>query len=487
MKPLRALLGALLLLAVLAAPAAAQDGVQTLTYEYGPIRITPGQNTIAIEENQLKPPADGWITRFKPDLVYAADGSVPRVDVIHLHHGVWLTEDPSTSLGFSPLFAAGEEKTELAAPPGFGWRYDAGDRWLMNHMIHNLTPTEAEVYVTYELDFVPAGSPAAAGMQVIETAWLDAVGGAYPVFDAKRGRYGGDRRFTYPDEAPDAPRTNTWTVPEDGALVGAAGHLHPGGLHTDMKLTRDGRTVPLFRSKAKYFEPAGAVSWDVAMTVTPPDWRAAVRKGDVVSISGTYDTRRASWYESMAIMPAMYARGAAGLDPFTTDVNVPGDVTHGHLPENDNHGGGRFSGLPDPRKLLARPVRGGGGAVVVSGFVYGQGDLSSAGTRGRPALVQRGKGLTFVNRDARRKTNIFHTITACKAPCNRETGIAYPLANGPVDFDSGELGFGPEGMTAAANRDRWTTPKRLDPGTYTYFCRVHPFMRGAFKVQKGRG
>ena len=36
-----------------------------------------------------------------------------------------------------------------------------------------------------------------------------------------------------------------------------------------------------------------------------------------------------------------------------------------------------------------------------------------------------------------------HTITACKAPCNRTTGIAYPLANGPVDFDSGNLGFGP--------------------------------------------
>jgi plastocyanin len=94
--------------------------------------------------------------------------------------------------------------------------------------------------------------------------------------------------------------------------------------------------------------------------------------------------------------------------------------------------------------------------------------------------VRRGRGLTFVNRDARRE--IFHTITACRAPCNRTTGIAYPLADGKVDFDSGELGFGPKGFTAAANRDTWTTPKRLRPGTYTYFCRVHPFMRGAFKV-----
>jgi plastocyanin len=29
----------------------------------------------------------------------------------------------------------------------------------------------------------------------------------------------------------------------------------------------------------------------------------------------------------------------------------------------------------------------------------------------------------------------------------------------------------------------WKTPRDLGPGTYTYFCRVHPFMRGAFRVR----
>jgi plastocyanin len=32
----------------------------------------------------------------------------------------------------------------------------------------------------------------------------------------------------------------------------------------------------------------------------------------------------------------------------------------------------------------------------------------------------------------------------------------------------------------------WKTPKSLSPGTYTYFCRVHPFMRGAFRVVPGK-
>ena len=46
-------LGIVLSLLALAAPASAQDGVQTLHYEYGPITISPGQNTISLEENAL--------------------------------------------------------------------------------------------------------------------------------------------------------------------------------------------------------------------------------------------------------------------------------------------------------------------------------------------------------------------------------------------------------------------------------------------------
>ena len=65
------------------------------------------------------------------------------------------------------------------------------------------------------------------------------------------------------------------------------------------------------------------------------------------------------------------------------------------------------------------------------------------------------------------------------SPCNRSTGIAYPRADAAVQFDSGELGIaGPP----TANRLTWQTPTDLKAGTYTYFCRIHPFMRGAFRV-----
>ena len=79
----------------------------------------------------------------------------------------------------------------------------------------------------------------------------------------------------------------------------------------------------------------------------------------------------------------------------------------------------------------------------------------------------------------------WHSITSCKAPCNRGSGIGYPLANGPVKFDSGQLGFG-TGLSSevTTGTDEYETPPFTDPGTYTYFCRIHPFMRGSVRVQK---
>jgi len=207
----------------------------------------------------------------------------------------------------------------------------------------------------------------------------------------------------------------------------------------------------------------------------------AVRRGDVLRVSATYDTTRASWYESMGIMLGwVSADGPQGPDPFTTAPPASsGVLTHGHLAENDNHGG-TPTGQPDPTALPDGP-----GAinnrVDIAAFEYLPGNNGLLSPLGNPPAVMQGTPLGFDNVDA--AGQIFHTITACKAPCTGSTGISYPLADGPVDFDSGELGYGPPGVTAAANRHAWSTPANLAKGTYTYFCRVHPYMRGAFRVK----
>lgn len=461
-----------------AAAPIAPAGVQRLHFRYGPIRIAPGDNRIHLRDlvGAQRPPGPGFITSFHPQLTYL-DGRVPRVDAIHLHHGVWLVDG-------QPTWAAGEEKTTMRLAAGFGYRYDPSQRWLLNDMIHNLTPGPTKVYVTWDMDFVPDSSPLAKTMTTVHTQWLDVEAGrAYPVFDALRSAARADGTFTFPTDAknayPDGRPRNTWTVDRDSTLVGTAGHVHPGGLHTDLWLTRGAKKIRLFQSHAHYFEPAGPVSWDLAMTNTPTDWRVNVKAGDKLSVTGTYGVSKASWYESMAIMPVSIASGTQmGVDPFTHHIQTTGPLNHGHLPENDHHGGG-FLGLPDARAMISGSTPA-GETVDISNFLYGRGDLTLAGSRGRPPAVRQGESLTFKNLDAAR--NIFHTVTACRLPCNRDSGIAYPLANGSTGFDSGELGFGPFNFTAAANRDTWSTPTTLKPGTYTYFCRIHPFMRGSFRV-----
>jgi hypothetical protein len=471
------------------------NGLEHWHYVWGPVKIAPGQNSIFVEPNDQRPKRDGYITSFKPDLI-EQDGTIPRVDVIHLHHAVWLVNG-------QPTWAAGEEKTHTQAPAGYGWRYSTRDDWRMNHMIHNLTPTADTVYITYDIDFAPLGTPAAENVKTVRTQWMDVIGGGYPVFDAIKGKGTGPkskRRFTFPDDDPKAygggrPR-NEWTVTRPVTLVGTAGHLHPGGLNTELKVRRGEQEKLLFRSDAVYYEPAGAVSWDVSMTATPSNWKINLEPGDVVSVHATYDTSRASWYESMGIMPVEVADGHLGVDPFTGKVPTTGEVTHGPLAENRNHGGDPI-GLPNPLSLLNGPDKS-GKTIGIDNFIYGQGNLTGAGILGRPPVVKQGRSLTFLNNDAKpgqtggvfggsgsKDLPIYHTITSCKLPCNKSTGIAYPLADGPQTFDSGELGYGPPQFTAAKNEQSWKTPKNLPTGTYAYFCRIHPFMRGSFRVVKG--
>lgn len=456
---------------------APQAGATRYSYKFGPIEVKSGQNSIAFSDlNVPKPPVDGWLVRMKPDLK-RADGTVPRVDEVHLHHGVWLNLSGSDSTKPVPerFLAAGEEKTIVTMPSGFGYPYKTTDKWIINYMLHNLNQEPEQVWITYDLDVIPTPS-APAGMRAVRPIWMDVQNGSgYPVFDVAMGS-GANGTYTYPSDATkpyaDQP-LNEWKVDRDMVLISTAGHVHPGGLYTDLAVSRDGKSAPLFRSDATYFEPAGPVSWDVSMGATPLDWRASVKAGDTLSISTTYETKLASWYESMGIMVVWAADGTDGKDPFTTPVNVKGVLTHGALPENRNHGG-EPTDLPDATKYAPQPAL---ATLPIASWIYAQGDLHVGQTL--IPTVKPGQSITFDNLDAPLDNGQWHTITSCKAPCNKATGIAYPLADGPVIFDSGELGMG---RAPTANRTTWTTPSDLPTGTYTYFCRIHPKMRGAFRV-----
>lgn len=477
-------------------------GEQRVHLRYGPVTVEPGTNLILLNRTAVpKPTRDGYITRIFPNMTFP-NGRVPRTDVLHLHHGVWINRNPQPGAS-SLFFASGEEKTIYTLPRGYGYPVRASDKWSLNYMVHNFTPNRYRVYFNYDVDFAPSTSAVGRRLKPAFPIWNDVEAGkTYPVFDVIRGS-GRHGRFTYPDQAKNpygaGPVRNLWRVPRDMTLLTTAGHLHPGGLWDDLEVVRPGATpnrragaipggvphsVRVFRSYARYFDRAGPISWDFGMTATPRNWRVRVKKGDELRISATYDTRRGSWLESMGIMVAYASYYGRGVDPFKHAVPQDGRPTHGKLPENSNLGGAKAFGIRDPRLLPS--ARAPNDQVDIRGYTYAFGDLHSLGRQADPPAVKQGQSLTFVNLDTSATSVLSplavpHTVTGCRAPCNGSTGMAYPLANGSR-FDSGQLALGPPGFTAVANRVTWKTPANLAPGTYTYFCRIHPFMRGSFRV-----
>jgi plastocyanin len=244
------------------------------------------------------------------------------------------------------------------------------------------------------------------------------------------------------------------------------------------------------------------VSWDVSMEATRPDWRISLKAGDTVSINATYDVRKASWYESMGILPVAFttAGDPAARDPFDDEAAVRamyeagGILTHGRLPENIDAKADKNLKLPDPRKLASKGRRVPAAGIEIDESAYSPGGYPAKRTFDltrlmRPPVIRPGQTVTFTNYDAlptmSQEEQTWHSITSCKQPCNRGAGVGYPLAAGPIKFDSGQLGFGTGISTeVTTGSNTYTTPPLTKPGkTYTYFCRIHPYMRGSIRVK----
>lgn len=514
---------------------------QRMRFAFGPIVVKPGQNDVLIQPVTIEKPAqDGFITRFDPDLVRASDGEVPPIEEIHLHHGTWL--NLTDNYGAGPFAAAGEEKTIFPFPRGYGMPVKATDQWQLLYMIHSAVQTPQLVYITYDVDFIPQAAGERLGLQPAYPIWLDVRPSGYPVFNVQRG-YGGDGTCTWPREEcaafdpwgkvipgqgapPNAPGTD-WAFPpagsklgritdfRGGTLIGIGGHLHPGGLTNDIDLVRDGMAKRIYTGEAIYWDRddptqvgGPPTSWDFSMEITGlPTWGVRVEPGDILRSNATYDTTIQSTYENMGIAVAFLAPDrpdgtptAPGIDPFSPaaafdasqtclsgglqatpptlcDKGIP---THGHLAENDNFGGPQGTTLTASRGSATQ-------RVDIADFLYLPGDLSMISMTGIP-VASRSTPVTFTNWDA--AIMAFHSVTSCAYPCTGPTGTAFPLADGrtsggrAVDFDSGQLGYGIPEITGAKNQAQWGLDlSGYEPGeVVTYYCRIHPSMRGALEV-----
>ena len=262
---------------------------------------------------------------------------------------------------------------------------------------------------------------------------------------------------------------------------GTAGHLHPGGLYTDLTITRNGQTRRLFRSKAKYYEPAGAVSWDVVhggrrrRTGGSPSRRATSSPSHA-----TYDVATASWYESMGIMPlAVTDVPRGGRGPVHDGRRRRRACSRTATSPRTTTTAGRDPGLPRPAQAARRHERRGHdqGLHLQPGRPHDARRGRPAG--GRPARAGAARSATWT----RRGTSSTRSRPA-RRPARGSSGIAYPLPNGAVTFDSGRARHEPRRASRRPpGGTRGRRRRTCSDGTYTYFCRIHPFMRGAFRVK----
>jgi hypothetical protein len=518
---------------------------QRMRFSFGPILVKPGQNDVLINPVTIEKPAtDGYITRFRPNLV-RADGTVPPVEQVHLHHGTWLSYP---DYGSGPFFASGEEKTVAPFPRGYGMPVSGSDTWLMLYMVHSAVSQPMEAYIIYDVDFVPKAQGDEMGMKPAYPLWLDVRPSGYPVFNAQRQFGGKDGRCTWPKEQCAAWNSwgekevgqgkkgngigEDWAFPAEGdpfgragaftggTIIGMGGHLHPGGIQNEIDLVRQGKAKRIYTGKARYWKnqkKGGGPkdSWNFSMPVVGnPFWGIRVRPGDKLRSNVTYDTKLQSTYENMGIAVSLLVPDdengkpqAPGVNPFKVKSSGARDcykkgglgnsgiqasppvlckrgvVTHGQLVENTNRGG------PDGK--WEATSSGESNEVAVADFLYVPGDLSTRTSMGIPT-VPLGGNLRFTNLEG---GSIWHTITSCKFPCLGQTGAAFPIGNGrtsqkrKLDFDSSELGYGTPAIGPAKQTLNYsidvTKEEGYKPGeVVTYFCRIHPFMRGAFEVGK---
>jgi hypothetical protein len=349
---------------------------------------------------------------------------------------------------------------------------------------------------------------------------------------------GGDGLYVYPAEAAvdDPTREPTdalgrmFTASRDATAIAAAGHLHPNGMDTivanlgpegsacEADLDQDGLPgVTILDSRKIETVPAAYPhSEEYQMGATKYGWRAPIRAGDRITQFAEYANADQASYEAMTFV-GLYTdpqqppapRGPEGCTLANTQATLlPGDpwggepsetvINHGTM--SHHHEGSDYCGIPDfpecdtpmsdPEPGLSTPI------VSITHFAYTPGDRTLAGPAGLPVQVPRGNQLTFVNADMALGAGVRHTVTSCNWPCDGPYVANYPQPNGT--FDSGKLGnvdpidgggittsggplfgYGPSSDAVPA----WTLDtKDLKPGFYSFYCRIHPWMRGSFQV-----
>ena len=493
---------------------------------FGPYTIPPGHDLSRVDLDLAL--TDGFIVAGGPTAV-EADGNEPSTQEVHIHHAHWWLIEPGAENygpkvpfpGWKWIAGSGEEKTNgdfrlIAgadpdpAAPRYGIQTRTGDRVLLINMVHNKTAASWVVWIKVKLAFVHGSAEKirqATGRDYRALTPI-LVGGT---FDVLRGS-GTNGVFRYPVDVTGPPQGDVvpgvgrvFTMPFSGTIVIGASHLHPGAKRATLtNLGQAAAPCPNDRTDGipgttlydlDVIDRTAPFSEDFQIEITQPGFRADVLAGDRVSLNGAYESADHAWWAAMAhtgfyldphpvaardCAPRSVGTPPGWAPPISVDPASYANITDG-VPNRPWTGEplavcGPGYGQACDQNLPPEPSHPGSGPVTITAQQYFPGGAGLSGRLGPPA-VQRGKALRFVNTDFF-AADIRHTVTSCAAPCDGIYWANYPLPDGV--FDSGFLGWEP---TTGGGGPVWTldtTPLPL--GRQTYFCRIHPWMRGAFDI-----
>jgi hypothetical protein len=270
------LLGVVVAAGLAAGPPASAKEVKTATMLYGPIPLAPGHLT-AFVPNVPKPCSDCDVTGVKVDLVYN-DGKSANLDTgVMLHHILlWQygrpdsTCGPDTPVGMAGqrFFAAGNERTSGALPPGYAYHLGSNAMNAYFDLVNHGTEVKMVSFrakVTYV-----TGSK---GMRRVTPVWLD--------------QNNCSLTSTYKAPAGPSNQVARWKSTITGTVVAAAGHVHDGGIKTVLFNETTGDHI--CTSRAGYGKNPAYKGSVESMSVCIDEDLGSVREGEDLAIDTYYD------------------------------------------------------------------------------------------------------------------------------------------------------------------------------------------------------
>ena len=304
-----------------------------------------------------------------------------------------------------------------------------------------------------------------------------------------------------------------------GTILGMGGHMHPGGIQNEIDLVRGKKKSRIYTGKAVYWKnkkKGGGPkdSWDFSMPVVGnPFWGVRVKPGDKLRSNVTYDTKLQSTYENMGIAVSLLVPDDENGKPQAPGVN-PFKVKHDRSKNCYRKGGLKKAGIQAKRPVLCEQGLVTHGQLVENtnrGHADGKWEATSSGDgqrgRDRRLPVRAGRPVDAhvdghphgqARRDAplhelRGRRDLAHDHLV-QVPVPRPDGRGVPARGRRARARSASSTSTPRRSDSARRRSgrrrnklNWsldvTKEEGYKPGeVVTYFCRIHPFMRGAFEV-----